>query len=69
MQTTSELLPSGKQYTPGICIFCNKPFNEESSGRYSFCHEICGDEQERKDDEEMRALLTRLPDGTQFEPC
>ena len=68
MQQNSEVLPSGKVYTPGICIFCNKPFDEESSGGYYFGHQKCAEDFERESDKKANEeLIADCPPGTRFD--
>lgn len=63
-------LPDGKKYIPGSCIFCTKPFNEETSGSYLYGHQSCAEAHEREVDRKMqRELVELLPIGTTFEFC
>lgn len=58
----------GKKYTPGICIFCLKPFDEESSRGFAYGHHNCAVEYERElNRKENEELIADCPPGTRFD--
>lgn len=67
MYTQACKVTEGISYIPGICIFCLKPFNEESSGGYFYGHKICAENTERQwAKEDFERLKSLLPIGTRF---
>ena len=55
------------EHTPGICIWCLKPF-DSSKSNYFYGHEKCAEDNEAKCDREMlEELKARLPVGTRFD--
>lgn len=61
-------LPDGTEYTPGICIFCGKPLDEESSGGYFYGHKRCAEAYEDKCRRESHErLVASCPPGTRFD--
>lgn len=61
-------LTGGVEYTPGVCVFCHEPFDEESSGGYFYGHQRCAEAFERESDREsFEALVESLPVGTRFD--
>lgn len=58
----------GVEYTPGICIFCHKPFDEEASGGFFYGHKKCAEGFERESDRRhTKALIQACPPGTRFD--
>ena len=67
MLNKPDTLPGGEEYTPGTCIFCTEPFDEESSGGYYYGHKVCADAYERELDIKWTLeLIAMCPPGTVF---
>jgi len=68
MHNLAHTFPDGGKYTPGICIWCHEPFDEESSDGFYYGHKTCAEKFEADSDRRaLEDLIASCPIGTRFD--